>query len=103
MIRNLSLNDLIPNLIESHHDNYITSFFKKGFSDFLETQQQLWIKDKSGFIFTANIYLKPMLEKDKLFAIANIEKLSSKSILINDRGEIMSFNKLFTTLCSCKI
>lgn len=103
MIQNLTLNDLVPNLIECRHDEFVESFFKKGFSDFFENQQQLWIKDKSGFIFTMNLYVKPYLEKHKLFAIANIEKLSSKSILINERGEIMSFNKLFSTLCQCKI
>jgi hypothetical protein len=72
MIINLRLNDIIPNIIEKHHDKYVLNYFENGFSHFLEKHQRLWIKNKMNFLITCQIYTKPFLEQSKLYAISNI-------------------------------
>ena len=80
-IKGKNVKILIPKSISENHDNYLTSFLKKGSSTFIYRTTQLVGRHKNEKIFILYLTIKPFFdEKTKILKLLSHFKVSKSDL-----------------------
>lgn len=72
IIQNLTLNELQPQIVREKHPSFVERYFKRGFSDFIENNNALWIIDKDRQLIAVDLYVKPIMVNDSIMMSTHI-------------------------------